>query len=247
MIFFLRKKDSYPAITLPNTVVSFRETDAKLYFAGVVICESTSLGQFSGFNESNMRKLKLQVQMSIDGFVGGPNGELDWMTWNMDEKLQDYINALTDSSSTIFLGRKMADGFIRHWMSMLSRPNDESYSFAKKMVDSQKIVFTRTLDKSDPMVMGWYNTTLATGVLKDEVNSLKNQEGKDIIVYGGANFVSNLIAEDLIDELHLFVNPVAIGNGLKIFNGRTKLLLRESEQYECGINVSVYAPAKNNG
>jgi dihydrofolate reductase len=87
---------------------------------------------------------------------------------------------------------------------------------------------------------------LATGVLADEVNSLKNQEGKDIIVYGGANFVSNLIAEDLIDELHLFVNPVAIGNGLKIFNERTKLLLRESKQYECGINVSVYAPVNNN-
>ena len=113
------------------------------------------------------------------------------------------------------------------------------------MVDSQKIVFTRTLDKSDPMVMGWYNTTLATGVLAEEVNSLKNQEGKDIIVYGGANFVSNLIAEDLIDELHLFVNPVAIGNGLKIFNEKTKLLLRESERYECGINVSVYVPAKS--
>lgn len=184
--------------------------------------------------------------MSVDGFVGGSNGELDWLTWNMDEKLRDYINVLTDSSSTIFLGRKMADGFIRHWMSMLSRPNDESYSFAKKMVDTRKVVFTRTLDKSDPMVMGWYNTTLAKGELADEVNSLKNQDGKDIIVYGGANFVSNLIAEDLIDELHLFVNPVAVGKGLKIFNGRTKLLLRESKHYECGINVSVYAPSKNN-
>jgi dihydrofolate reductase len=191
-----------------------------------------------------MRKLKLQVQMSVDGFVGGPNGELDWMTWNMDEELQGYINTLTDSSSTIFLGRKMADGFIRHWTSMLSRPNDESYSFARKMIDTQKVVFTKTLDKSDAMVMGWYNTMLAKGELADEVNALKNQQGKDIIVYGGANFVSNLIGEDLIDELHLFVNPAAISNGLKIFNQRTKLQLQNSKQYECGINVLVYTPEK---
>ena len=191
-----------------------------------------------------MRKLKLQVQISVDGFVGGPNGELDWMTWNMDDKLQEYINTLTDSTSTIFLGRKMADGFIRHWTSMLSRPNDESYSFAKKMVDTPKVVFTKTLDESDSMVMGWYNTTLAKGNLEDEVNEVKQQEGNDIIVYGGANFVSSLIAADLIDELHLFVNPAAIANGLKIFTQKTKLLLQESKLYECGINVSVYKPAR---
>ena len=186
----------------------------------------------------------MQVQVSVDGFVGGPNGELDWMTWNMDDKLGSYINTITDSSSTIFLGRKMADGFIRHWTSMLSRPNDESYTFAKKMIDTPKVVFTRTLDTSDPLVMGWYNTTLAKGDLVEEVNAQKNMAGNDIIVYGGANFVSNLIAENLIDELHLFVNPAAIGDGLRIFNQRTKLLLQESTQYECGIIVSIYTPAK---
>ena len=191
-----------------------------------------------------MRKLKLQVQMSVDGFVGGPNGELDWMTWNMDDKLQEYINSLTDTSDTILLGRKMADGFIRHWTSMLSRPKDESYSFAKKMVDTPKVVFTKTLDESNPMVMGWYNTSLAKGNIEDEVNALKKVDGNDIIVYGGANFVSNLIAADLIDELHLFVNPAAIANGLKIFTQRTKLILQDSTLYECGINVSLYKPAR---
>ncbi len=92
--------------------------------------------------------------------------------------------------------------------------------------------------------MGWYNTTLAKGELSDEVVSLKNQDGQDIIVYGGGNFVSNLIAENLIDELHLFVNPTAIARGLSIFSDRTKLKLQESAQYECGINVSVYTPAE---
>lgn len=191
-----------------------------------------------------MRKLKLQVQMSVDGFVGGPNGELDWMTWNMDNKLGNYINTITDSSDTIFLGRKMADGFIRHWTNMLSRQGDPDYAFARKMIDTPKVVFTKTLESSDAMVMGWYNTTLAKGNLADEVNAQKSKEGNDIIVYGGANFVSNLIDENLIDELHLFINPAAIGNGLRIFNQRTKLALRNSTPYECGINVLIYEPVK---
>ena len=59
-----------------------------------------------------MRKLKLQVQMTVDGFVGGPNGELDWMQWNWSDDIKNYVSELTDSVDTILLGRKMTDGFI---------------------------------------------------------------------------------------------------------------------------------------
>ena len=58
-----------------------------------------------------MRKLKLQVQMSLDGFVGRPNGELDWMTWDMDDKIKNYITDLTNSVDTILLGRKMTNEY----------------------------------------------------------------------------------------------------------------------------------------
>ena len=84
-----------------------------------------------------MRKLKLQVQISVDGYVAGPNGELDWMTWNPDDKLLEFINSLIDSSDTILLGRKMTDGFVSHWENTIS--NNPDNLFAKKMVDTPKV------------------------------------------------------------------------------------------------------------
>ena len=142
-----------------------------------------------------MRKLKLQVQMSVDGFVGGPNGELDWMTWEMDDKLLNYINELTDSVDTILMGRKMTDGFISAWSDIVKDPDNNQYPFAKKMLDIPKVVFTKTMKKSQ-----WPNTTLATGDINKEVDNLKNQDGKDMIVYGGAGFVSSSITEGLTNK-----------------------------------------------
>jgi dihydrofolate reductase len=184
------------------------------------------------------RKLKLQVQMSIDGFVAGPNGEMDWMTWNWDEELKDYGRKLTDSVDTILLGRKMTEGFVSHWTNVAANPKNPEFEFAKKMVDYHKVVFTKTLDKS-----AWANTDLAKGNLADEIKKLKNGTGKDIIVYGGATFVSNLISEKLIDEFHLFVNPAAIGSGMSIFSKlaeKQNLKLIKSKVFDCGITLLNY-------
>jgi len=116
-----------------------------------------------------MRKLKLQVQMTLDGFVGGPNGELDWMTWDMDDRIKKYILDLHDSVDTILLGRKMTEGFVYYWTDVVeNKPDSPDFSLARKMVDIPKVVFTKTLDKSN-----WANTTLAKGDIVDEVNKLK--------------------------------------------------------------------------
>jgi len=187
-----------------------------------------------------MRKLKLQVQMSVDGYVAGANGELDWMTWDWDDKLKEYVNDLHKPVDTILLGRKMADGFITYWTSVVANPDDPQHEFGKKMTDTPKVVFTKTLDKSD-----WTNTELVKGDLSDEVKKLKEQSGKDIIVYGGAGFVTSLIKADLIDEYLLFINPVALGDGLRIFDGlerKLDLTLKDSIQYDCGIVVQAYKP-----
>lgn len=179
--------------------------------------------------------------MSLDGFVAGPNGELDWMTWEHDDEILKFINTLTDTSDTILLGRKMTDGFVNYWENIVNnQPNSPEFTFAKKMVDIPKIVFTKTLDQSR-----WNNTRLAKGKLADEIANLKKQNGKDIVVYGGANFVSSLIREGHIDEYHLFINPTAIGKGLTIFSDRTdKLRLKRtnSKAYDCGVVVNTYVP-----
>jgi dihydrofolate reductase len=187
-----------------------------------------------------MRKLKLQVQMSVDGFVGGPNGELDWMTWDMDDNIGAYINELTNSCDTILLGRKMTDGFVNYWESV--KPDSPEYDFAQKMVGYPKYVFTKTLDESP-----WAHTTLVKGDIVDEVNAIKAQDGKDIVVYGGANFVSSLIKHDLIDEYNLFINPAALGKGLTIFGDISdtfRLSLLAAKQDDCGITVNRYVPVR---
>lgn len=176
------------------------------------------------------------MQVSIDGFVAGPNGELDFMTWNPDDKLVEFMNSLLDSSDTLLLGRKLADGFVKHWETAANTNPDTP--FAKKIVDIPKVVFSKTLDEST-----WNNTTLAKGNLAEEIANLKSQNGKDIIVFGGAGFVSSLIKEGLIDEYHLIVNPTAIGNGMTIFKSLDKIQKFspiESKLYSGGKTVLSY-------
>jgi len=187
-----------------------------------------------------MRKLKLQMQITVDGYVAGPEGQLDWMTWDMDEKLMSFIQHLTDTSDTILLGRKMTDGFIKYWEQVITQLDSPEYSFCQKMVSIPKVVFSKTLNKIEGR-----NVRVENGPIVDAVNRLKGQTGKDIIVYGGATFVSSLIENGLIDEPNLFVNPVTIGAGMQIFCDRRPLRLAGSTAYACGIVVNTYEPQRS--
>ena len=177
--------------------------------------------------------------MTIDGFIAGPNGEMDWMTFNWNQALKDYVTEITEPVDCIILGRKLAQGFIPHWAS---NPGEEG---AYKINTTKKVVFTKTLDNSDPVIARGNNTVLAKGDLVDEITKLKNEEGGDIIAYGGDSFVSALVKHKLIDEFHLFINPAAIGDGMTIFkdvNGKLNLTLVKSISFECGIVVLHYEP-----
>ncbi len=149
-----------------------------------------------------MRKLKLQVQMTVDGYIAGLNGEMDFMVWNWDDELKQYVTDITEPVDCIILGRKLAEGFIPYWATVAANPDDPEFTAGKKFTGTHKVVFTKTLDKSE-----WDNTVLAKGDLVDEITKLKKQDGKDIIAYGGATFVSTLIKHKLLDEFHLFINP----------------------------------------
>ncbi|MGH2415764.1 MAG: dihydrofolate reductase family protein, partial [Microcystaceae cyanobacterium] len=170
-------------------------------------------------------------------FVAGPEGQLDWMIRDKDWMTDPYINHLTDTSDTILLGRKMTAGFIKYWEQVIAQPNSPEYSFAQKMVSIPKVVFSKTIDRIDGQ-----NVRVENGPIVEAVKRLKSQAGKDIVVYGGATFVSSLIENRLIDELNLFVNPVAIANGMQIFRGRVPLKLITSSAYASGIVVNTYAP-----
>ena len=176
--------------------------------------------------------------MSVDSCIAGPNGEMDWMVGLLDDEIKKYAYRLTEPVDTILLGRKMTDVFISYWSNVVNKPDDPWYEFAKKMIETPKVVFTKTLNKSR-----WINTDIARGDLIEEVSKIKSQNGRDIIVYGGASFDSCLIKEKLIDEFYLFINPVAIGNGMTIFkdlNEIQKYTLIESKAFECGIVLLRY-------
>jgi dihydrofolate reductase len=190
-----------------------------------------------------MRKLKLQVQMSLDGYIAGPNGEMDWMVFDWDNGLKEYVKEITDPIDCIVLGRKLAEGFIPYWASVAANPDNPEFTAGQKFTDTPKVVFTKTLDKST-----WNNTVLAKGDLVREITALKQREGKDIIAYGGAGFVSALIKHQLIDELHLFINPAAVGKGMPIFtelDSVQKLTLVKATPFDCGIVVLKYKPRPN--
>jgi dihydrofolate reductase len=186
-----------------------------------------------------MRKLKLQMQMTINGYVGGPNGENDWMTWNPDDEFIAFMVSLLDTSDTLLIGRKLADGgFVEFWENTAGK--NPGHPFAKKIAALPKIVFTKTLDKST-----WNNTSLAKGNLAEEIAGLKRENGKDILVFGGAHFVSSLIKEGLIDEYHLIMNPTAMGNGMTIFNSLDsiqKFTPIQSKLYPGGKTVLSFKP-----
>lgn len=183
-----------------------------------------------------MRTLKLQTQVTIDGFMSGPAGEMDWMTLSWDDALKRYVTALSAPVDTILLGRKLAQGFIPHWAA---RPADEPADAIDKMNGSRKVVFSKTSKTSE-----WANTVIASGPLRDEVERLKRAPGGDLIAYGGGDFVSSLIAEQLIDDLHLLVNPVALGAGMPVFRGRTSYALVKATPFPCGIVALNYRPVR---
>jgi dihydrofolate reductase len=187
-----------------------------------------------------MRTLKLQVQMTVDGYIAGSNGQMDWMVWDWDNELKKYVKEITEPVDCIVLGRKLAQGFIPHWAS---NPEGEDTWGVDKMNKTPKIIFTKTLEKSE-----WDNSRLAKGDLVDEITKLKKQDGMDIIAYGGATFVSALINKGLIDEFHLFINPALIGSGMTIFkelDSRQNLTLVKAKSFDCGIVVLNYKPDLN--
>ena len=183
--------------------------------------------------------------MTIDGFVAGPNGEGDWVFIagkGDPEALQQVIGfgvELAASCDTFLLVRKLAAStFCTYWENVAdNKPDNPWYPLAQLIVNHRKIAFSH----SETILPG-RNLEVENGDLATVVQSLKNQPGKDILVYGGANFVSSLISLNLVDEYYLIVNPIAIGTGLSIFKERKVLELESSMAFKHGKIVNKYLP-----
>ena len=186
-----------------------------------------------------MRKVKLQMQISLDGFVTAGYGGTNFI-W--DSEVRNFsINNLTNVDC-IILGRNMSEGFL-YWKEVANNPKDSDYIFAQKVTAIPKVIFSKTLKTSK-----WDNSSIVKGEIEEEIKTLKNKRGKDIIVYGGYSFVSSLIQYRLIDEFYLLVNPFAVGSGEAIFRSLKsylQLTLVECKPFTCGTVLLHYQPKHN--
>jgi dihydrofolate reductase len=189
-----------------------------------------------------MRKVILQMQITLDGFVCGPNEELDWLDY--DPVMGQAHYELAKNADAALIGHNVAEGMAGFWPSMATNPDapPNEVEFAKLMNDMQKIVFSTKEDKLD-----WANTTTCTVTDDDDlvrqVQEMKQQPGTYLILYGGVRTAQTFIKHGLVDEYRFDMCPVALGAGKAIFTDRTNLKLIESTAYASGAIGLVYQPA----
>jgi dihydrofolate reductase len=164
---------------------------------------------------NDMRKLIAALQVSLDGFIEGPKGEVDWVrTWEDSFDLLPQID-------TFILGGGMYPGYEQYWLAILANPEGilpltggvasrGEVEYARFADSTPHVVLSRTLDE-----VSWRTTRIVRDV--EDIRALKQQPGKDMHVLGGATLVSSLMNEGLIDELRLTVHPIVLGEGKALF------------------------------
>lgn len=179
-----------------------------------------------------MRKLVASIMLSLDGYSEGVNGELGWLTPDIeiDEYMADYFTRI----DTILLGRVTYELFVDFWPNATG----EHPVITQKMNTLEKLVLSNTLAEAS-----WSHTRLISGDVKTAIEQLKSQDGNNIVFFGGAKTANFLLAYDLIDELQLFIYPLMLGKGTRFFQGgyqHRQWDLIESQTFESGVMRLLY-------
>ena len=178
-----------------------------------------------------MRKLRWQMMMSLDGFMEGPNRELDWHV--AGEEFAAYLVQMEKEIDAIVFGRVTYQMMASFWPTA-TEPE------APMMNDLPKLVFSRTLRE-----VSWKNSRLARGDVTEEIEKLKRQPGKDISVFGSSDLAATLLRLRLVDEIRIFVCPVVLGRGNPLFKDvkeRFSLQLLEARTFKSGNVLVTYRP-----
>jgi dihydrofolate reductase len=178
-----------------------------------------------------VRKLFLQLHVSVDGYFDGPDHELDWFV--LDDEFFAYVDTMLGSIGGILLGRTTYEGFGAHW------PNS-TQAEAPRMNSLPKFVASTTLGEAT-----WSNTTILAHDVVDAVVRMKQEPGKDLAIIGSSVLASTLAAHGLIDEYRFFVVPVLLGRGKRFLDGlpdRLELTLQDTHVSGSGVVAHYYAP-----
>jgi dihydrofolate reductase len=188
-----------------------------------------------------MRKLVLKISISADGFVGGTNGEIDWLLRTLDESAVAWILNTLWQAGVHIMGSRTFHDMAAYWPTS-SDPLAAPMNEIPKVVFSKKEIHKTTVS---PEFSTWTNVTVAGGNLIDEISKLKQQDGNFILAHGGASFARGLVRHGLIDEYRLLIHPVILGQGLPLFSKVTTpfdLKLETSEVLKTGIIANIYRP-----
>jgi len=163
----------------------------------------------------DMRKIIAALQVSLDGFIEGPQGELDWV-----ESWEDPFD-LVPRIDTCILGGGMYPGYEQYWLAILANP-EGILPFSGKVASKGEIAFAHFADQTPHIVLSrtlskvsWKTTRIVRDV--EDIRRLKQQPGKDMYAVGGATLVSSLMNLGLVDELQLMVHPLVLGEGKALF------------------------------
>ena len=185
-----------------------------------------------------MRQVLFFMLTSLDGYFEGPDRDINWH--NVDEEFNEFAIEQLNSVDTLLFGRVTYEMMASYWPTPTAITDDPIV--AGKMNNLSKIVFSRTLSGA-----AWKNTRLVKTNFAEEISKLKQQPGKDLIIFGSSDLAVSFIQHGLIDEYRIMVNPVILGGGKPLFKGiqsKLDLKLLKTRSFKSGNVLLYYAPAK---
>jgi dihydrofolate reductase len=191
-----------------------------------------------------MRNIIVSMRVTLDGFIAGPQGEMDWMEEFLDEALATYESELQKTVDTALFGRVTYQGFESYWPKVALDPASPQglVEYAHHLNAMRKLVFSKTLTRVE-----WTNAILVREMVPEEITKMKQEPGRDMLIHGSASIVQTLTKLGLIDKYQLLVFPVVLGSGKPLFQDikdRVPLKLVETQTHPSGVVLLSYQPAK---
>jgi dihydrofolate reductase len=201
-------------------------------------CKKTGIDHVQQKIQNPMRKVISFMHISLDGFVSGPNGEMDWI--KVDEEIFDHVGKRISEGDTALYGRVTYEMMQNYWPTAGNKPTATKHDIehSKWYSKVHKVVLSKSMNDADLT-----NTTIIGDNLSDRINEIKQQAGNDILLFGSPTATHSLIQLNLVDGYWLFVNPVILGRGIPLFvdiKDKIKLNLLTTRQFTCGVTELNY-------